>query len=76
MAYATGTAQNERDLLDKINKFLTEDETLKRDGQAWTVLLDRKLNETATKKKSVKSHGNQLVPALSKIFILSLQPIT
>lgn len=51
MAYATGTAQNERDLLDKINKFLTEDETLKRDGQTWTVLLDRKLNETATQKE-------------------------
>ncbi|MDE1056722.1 hypothetical protein OS108_23635, partial [Escherichia coli] len=27
------------------------DETLKRDGQTWTVLLDRKLNETATQKE-------------------------
>lgn len=38
MAYQTGIAQNERDLLEKLNTFLTTDPTLVRDGQAWTVL--------------------------------------
>ena len=38
MAYKTGTAQNERDLLDILNKFLTTDPTLVANGQAWTVL--------------------------------------
>ncbi|MFC1100617.1 hypothetical protein ACFGZZ_11420 [Pasteurella multocida] len=50
MAYETGTAQNERDLLDKINTFLTTNQELVRDGQAWTVLLDRTLDATPTRK--------------------------
>ncbi|HDR1739201.1 TPA: hypothetical protein QB555_002208, partial [Pasteurella multocida] len=44
MAYETGTAQNERDLLDKINTFLTTNEELVRDGQAWTMLFERTLD--------------------------------
>ncbi|MGC7559594.1 hypothetical protein [Pasteurella sp. PK-2025] len=49
MAYETGTAENERDLLDKINKFLTTNEELVREGQAWTTLLDRTLEATPTR---------------------------
>ena len=48
MAYATGTAQNERDLLDKINRFLTADPTLVGAGQGWEVLFDRRLPATPT----------------------------
>ena len=48
MAYKTGTAQNERDLLDILNKFLTTDPMLVANGQAWTVLFDRKITATAT----------------------------
>nr|DAN42548.1 MAG TPA: hypothetical protein [Caudoviricetes sp.]DAX99280.1 MAG TPA: hypothetical protein [Caudoviricetes sp.] len=48
MAYKTGTAQNERDLLDILNKFLTTDPTLVANGQAWTVLLDKTVAKTAT----------------------------
>lgn len=51
MAYKTGTAQNERDLLDILNKFLTTDPTLVANGQAWTVLFDRTLPATTTKKE-------------------------
>ncbi|RDE94829.1 hypothetical protein DPW03_08895 [Aggregatibacter aphrophilus] len=48
MAYKTGTAQNERDLLDILNKFLTADPTLVANGQAWTVLFDKTVAKTAT----------------------------
>lgn len=48
MAYKTGTAQNERDLLDILNKFLTTDPTLVANGQAWTVLFDKTVAKTAT----------------------------
>lgn len=48
MSYKTGSAQNERDLLDILNKFLTTDPTLVANGQAWTVLFDRKITATAT----------------------------
>lgn len=41
MAYQTGTAANERDLLDKLNRFLTSDATLAANGQTWTVLYDQ-----------------------------------
>ncbi|MDP8171617.1 hypothetical protein QJU96_10015 [Pasteurella skyensis] len=41
MAYETGVAQNERDLLDKLNTFLTSNENLVEKGQNWTVLFDR-----------------------------------
>lgn len=51
MVYKTGTAQNERDLLDILNKFLTTDPTLVANGQAWTVLFDRTLPATATTKE-------------------------
>nr|DAI22394.1 MAG TPA: hypothetical protein [Caudoviricetes sp.] len=50
MAYQTGTAQHERDLLDKLNKFLTTDPTLVANGQAWTVLVDRTIPATTTQK--------------------------
>ncbi|MFC1025392.1 hypothetical protein ACFGXM_01880 [Pasteurella multocida] len=50
MAYETGTAQNERDLLDKINTFLTTNEELVRDGQAWTMLFERTLDATPVRK--------------------------
>lgn len=50
MAYETGVAQNERDLLDKLNKFLTTNATLVANGQAWTNIFDRTLPETATQK--------------------------
>ncbi|QOF67340.1 hypothetical protein IFE17_09365 [Actinobacillus sp. GY-402] len=48
MAYKMGVAQNERDLLDILNKFLTTDPTLVASGQAWTVLFDRTLPATST----------------------------
>lgn len=51
MAYKTGTAQNERDLLDTLNKYLTTDPTLVASGQNWTVLLDRTLPGSATQKE-------------------------
>ena len=51
MVYKTGTAQNERDLLDILNKFLTTDPTLVANGPAWTVLFDRTLPATATTKE-------------------------
>ncbi|AKO36073.1 hypothetical protein RZ65_00525 [[Haemophilus] ducreyi] len=51
MAYKTGTARNERDLLDILNTFLTTDSELVANGQAWTVLLDRTLPATATQKE-------------------------
>lgn len=51
MAYQTGVAQNERDLLDKLNRFLTTDPTLVGNGQAWTVLLDRTLAASSTQKE-------------------------
>ncbi|EHK90595.1 hypothetical protein [Aggregatibacter actinomycetemcomitans] len=51
MAYQTGTAQNERDLLDILNKFLTTDPTLVANGQNWTILLDRTLPATPTTKE-------------------------
>ncbi|WNY77335.1 hypothetical protein [Pasteurella multocida] len=50
MAYQTGIAQNEYDLLDKLNRFLTTDSTLVGNGQAWTVLFDRTLPATPTQK--------------------------
>ncbi|TYB19621.1 hypothetical protein [Aggregatibacter actinomycetemcomitans] len=48
MAYKTGTAKNERDLLDILNAFLTTDPKLTANGQAWTLLFDRTLPATAT----------------------------
>ncbi|OOF65124.1 hypothetical protein [Rodentibacter sp. Ppn85] len=51
MAYKTGTAQNERDLLDILNKFLTTDPTLVANGQNWTVLFDRTIPATTTQKE-------------------------
>ncbi|MDO4698290.1 MAG: hypothetical protein Q4A60_06415 [Pasteurellaceae bacterium] len=48
MAYQTGIAQNERDLLDKLNKFLTKDPVLVENGQAWTVLYDQTFPATLT----------------------------
>ena len=51
MAYKTGTAQNERDLLDILNKFLTTDPALIGNGQSWTVLLDRTIAANTTQKE-------------------------
>lgn len=51
MAYKTGTAKSERELLDILNKFLTTDPALVANGQAWTVLLDRTLPATSTTKE-------------------------
>lgn len=50
MAYITGTAQDERDLLDKLNTFLTSNNQLVQNGQAWTAIFDRTLAATPTTK--------------------------
>ncbi len=47
MTYETGIAQNERDLLDKINTFLTSNPTLVANGQAWTVLYQNTVAATS-----------------------------
>ncbi|MFY1006075.1 hypothetical protein ACOB9N_03980 [Pasteurella multocida] len=46
MAYEKGVASTERDLLDKLNTFLTTHQDLVGKGQAWTKLFDRTLSET------------------------------
>ena len=48
MAYQTGKAANERDLLDKLNRFLTADSRLQAQGQTWELLFNRTLPATAT----------------------------
>lgn len=48
MAYETGTAQNERDLLDKLNAFLTSSPALTANGQNWETIFDRRLPATVT----------------------------
>lgn len=54
MAYETGTAQNERDLLDKLNAFLTSSPALTANGQNWTVLYDRTFPATASQRERRK----------------------
>lgn len=48
MAYQTGIAQNERDFLRTLNRFLTADATLTAAGQNWQMLYERTLPATAT----------------------------
>lgn len=48
MAYQTGTAQHERDLLNRLHLFLTTDATLVANGQTWEMLAERNIEATAT----------------------------
>lgn len=51
MAYQSGVAENEIDLLDKLNLFLTTNEELVATDSNWTELYQQNINATGTTKK-------------------------